>query len=246
MPGKRRQIAKKYQGYKTVKIGRRRAIARISFRGIKHFLRTSPFSNAANTAVTGTLSKTSEALVLTNSVVGGPIQYGTLCLKFSLDNVTNSTEFTTLFDQYRIVKVVVRIVPFFSQSLTGAAATATLAQTAVLVHSCIDNDDVTAPALSDAGISEIRQFNSYRMMNITNGRGYFKRTIYPRTAVPVYGTGAFASYAMGNKKMWLDCQNPDTEHYGLKMIFESSYSGVASVLYFKCEYDYYIELKDAR
>lgn len=252
MPGRRR-IAKKYIGSRYVKRVRRdgqgaHRFLRPIFGGIKRFKRACPFSNSANLGVGGTISKHANALVMTIATSGGvsPIQFGACALKFSLSDVVNSTEFTLLFDSYRIVKVGVKIVPFFTQSSTGAAVSATSAQTSVLIHSIIDYDDSTTPTATDAGVSEMRQFSSYKMKNISTGKGSFYRTFRPLTAVPVFASGVFSSYATGNKNMWLDCNSPDTEHYGLKIIMEANDSGANTVLYFKCEYTIYMEFKDVR
>lgn len=210
------------------------------------FKRVCPFSNSAFLGVTGTLSKSTDALLMTMASIGTSIQYGAFGLKFGLADVVNSTEFTLLFDQYRITGVKVKMFPFYTETTTGAAVSATSAQTTILVHSIIDLDDASTPTATDAGISEIRQYASYRCHNLSQGKGYFARSIRPRMATPVYAAGAFSAYAQAPMKIWVDCQNPDAEYYGLKCIFEANNSGANTVLYVKCETTYYLQLKNVR
>lgn len=233
---------KKYVGGRFKQMVR----SRFSNRDLHYFKRACPFSNSTLLTVAGTVGKSADAMTVTLVTAGAGIQYGAFSLKFALADIVNSTEMTLLFDSYQIQKIVVKILPFYTQSTSGAAVGATLAQTVCLFHSIIDYDDADIPTATDVGISEIRQFSSYRVKNITTGKGYWQRSLVPRTAVPVYGGGAFANYVTGPKNMWLDCNSPSTEHYGLKVIVEANNSGTDTKLYFKCEYTMYLKLKSVR
>ena len=85
---------------------------------VHHFRRTFKASNISST---------------TTGVLGG--------YSFSLDQLPNYTEFTNLFDQYRINKIVVKFIPNHNSSDVSAST-----QVISNFNSVIDPTDATAPA----------------------------------------------------------------------------------------------------
>ena len=74
---------------------------------------------------------------------------------FNLSQLPNYTDFTNLYDQYRINKIVFKIIPKFSEASinAGTANNANLAQ----IHSVIDYDDAVTPT----ALSDLVQYQSY-------------------------------------------------------------------------------------
>lgn len=130
--------------------------------------------------------------------------FGTLI--FQLSSVPNSTEFTLLFDQYRILGAQVKwITPWNAVEKVNNAVQPQFPT----FHSIIDLDDETPLT----GIPEMEQYTSYRVQRYT---GTIKRYLTPRVSVPTYRTGVTFGYGLGHKKFWLDCGYNDVPHYGLK------------------------------
>lgn len=216
-----------------------------SYRSLKRFMRVTTFSNSANLQVDGVvLQKGASAMTINVNGSGGVIQYGAFAFKINLSDVNNVTEFTSLFDRYKIKKVKVVLTPFFNMGVTGAAYSAGSAQANVLVHTAIDYDDVTIPSADDAGINILRQYETYKVTRLGSRR--LVRTWTPRFAQAVYGSGAFTSYVQGSKTIWLDCASPDIEHYGLKGVVEVNNTLANAIFYVKCEYTAYLEFKATR
>jgi len=210
------------------------------------FVRTATYSNSSNTGIDGSgfVDKGADALKLNLSAGAGAIRYGSGSMFFTLDSLPDYTEFTTLFDTYRIEKVKIKFTPFFGTSLTGAAVSATSAQCTVLWHDIIDTDDKDVPTNSDTGLSQLRQYKSYKTRSLASGRS-FSRTLIPRSAQAVY-SGAFTAYAQTPQKIWYDCNNADVQFYGYKFIVEANYAGSDTILYVKAEVKMKLSLRDVR
>ena len=212
------------------------------------FRRVANYSNSGNLIRTGIITQSTDVLLLTLSSIGSAIQYGAGAVYFTLDAVPNSTEFTLLFDEYRIESVVIKFTPFWTQSLTAAAAVGTAGQTTVLWHDIFDEDDAGIPTATDAGINEMRQYNNYRVRTFVNGRPITK-TMRPRTqgvaAITAGTIGSTANMTLP-RKIFYDCNEPAIEYYGYKFICEASNSGANTVLYIKCEVTTTFTMKGVR
>lgn len=211
------------------------------------FKRTTNFANIAPLSVSGTLFKGSaDAMTMLMASAGTPVQYGSLSLYFTLGDMPDYTEFTTLFDTYRLHHVTVKITPFWGDSATGAAVAGTSAQTCVLWHHIIDRDDASLPTASDAGVATLREYESYQTLSLARGRAVVVQIPQPLAAVAVYQASAFNAYGRTTPGQWLDAATPATQYFGYKAICEANNSGANTALYLKCEYTAYWELRDVR
>ncbi len=120
----------------------------------------------------------------------------TQAFSFTLGGLNNATEFTSLFDQYRLVQVQAQFYPDDAPESN-------------LIYTVIDYDD--ASALTGPG-----QPLEYGTLQVNRFDEYFERTLNPRASLAAY-SGTFTSYAMAPQKMWLDCNSPDIQYYGLKV-----------------------------
>lgn len=123
-------------------------------------------------------------------------------LYFRLSNLPNYTEFTNLFDKYRIMKVRVTFIPKSQQAGTDVA-TARTGTVAV----AIDYDSAVSPA----ALGTVMEYDNCKLYT---GEKRITRTFKPRIATAVYN-GAFTGYAEGMKDMWIDNASPDVQYYGL-------------------------------
>jgi hypothetical protein len=149
----------------------------------------------------------------------------TASLEFSLADDPSPTDFTSLFDQYRIAQVIVRFIPVsssFGPSTTAAAYPSLL--------TCIDYDDNVAPASPQT----VRQ---YETCQVTPNQSYVERVLNPKFATVAY-QGAFTAYSQANPRQWIDCSFPNVEYYGVKWATTpiTVVSGTYVLYNIECEY----------
>lgn len=125
---------------------------------------------------------------------------------FTLGMLPSASDFTNLYDEYRINKVVFKIIPKFSQVLSSSGSGVShLTQ----VHTAFDYDDSLALPQATA-LSEITQYQTHRM---SRGNAVHTRVIVPKCEINVSGlSGAPKAY------QWLDCDNTTILHNGIKVV----------------------------
>lgn len=217
-----------------------------SFKNTVHsFKRVVNFCNIAPHSTTGGCIKTADSMYLT--VPAGPgVGYGSGSLFFTIGDLPDYTEFTSLFDRYMIMGVQIKIIPYCTTSEAQMVGQ-TNPSSSVIMHSIIDYDDTNVPAPSDTGVNLLREFSTYKVQNMNLGKGYFKRYLRPRIAVAAYNSGVFNGYA-NLKSQWCDAATPSVQHYGFKYVMETfNGSGTSPIYaYFKMEYTMYFKCKDLR
>lgn len=144
---------------------------------------------------------------------GGPDgQYG---FSYTIAALPNATEFTTLFDQYKIKGIKARFLPRGNVSeLTGATG-----GNIGSIASVIDYDDGTAPT---GGISQLSQYQSFKL---TRSNQQHSRYFKPRLNIAAINSVAGGTQNKLNVRGWLDCDVTTTEHYGLKVVVPAPPSG---------------------
>lgn len=155
---------------------------------------------------------------------------GTGVMEFRLNELVNVSEFTNLFDRYRIRGVQVKIVPAVTGYDGNPQATAAGRPN---LHTAIDYNDSTAPA----NVLELMQYDTYKM---TPGDRVHKRYFSPRPSQEVFRTAISSSYATLPRNTWLDCTTSgiDIPHFCLKWVTDNT--GVAfnwivyKTFYFQC------------
>lgn len=196
-----------------------------------------------NIVLSGNCAKTAQNVHISTDSGVNVINYGLIVCTFKLADVVSYTEFTNLFDQYRIDKVQFRLIPYATGVLTGAAVSPAAGQPSVFVHSIVDYDDDNTLALSNAGVDAMRQYPNYRMSNlIKNG---FKRTLKPKVLSSTYQTSLTTGYRPVSFK-WADCAYPDIPAYGLKIMFESISGGAVTDIVCKAEVKFWLSFKNLR
>jgi len=129
-------------------------------------------------------------------------------LQFMLSHLANVSEIVNLYDNYRIKKVVVQVIPSFNSSelIQAVAGPAGIP----CMHYAVDSDDATVPA-NRTSIME----NSYcRTVRLD---APFNIVIVPRAqnVVATSGGGSVAG-GMLPANTWLDTASQNIPHYGLK------------------------------
>lgn len=152
---------------------------------------------------------------------------------FALTSLDNYTEFTGLFDQYRIVAVELHIRPLQNNSQYFSTSTDLFPR----FCSVIDYDDATV--LTSA--ADYRQYQTYKE---TNWNQYHSRVIRPHLAVAAY-SGAFNSYA-NMSGTWIDLVSPSVQHYGWKYFVSTGAVGQTHLQSWSVEYKYCLEFRQVR
>lgn len=144
------------------------------------------------------------AQAVINSATAQHLQIG-----FELADLPQSTTFASLFDQYRIEKVLLRfkarnnaVAVFNTASPNGAVPTAAVVK---------DLDDASA-------LTSLTQYLEYDSMESFSGEEDMVVEIDPSVTPAVYAGGAFSGYAIEqSSKLWLDIANTSIPHYGVKI-----------------------------
>lgn len=124
---------------------------------------------------------------------------------YSLATLPSYTEFTDLFDQYRIVWVKWKIFwnhPTDMMNFAGAQTTGV-----PILYTMKDTNDGSVP-VSVAAMSQNETFQSYLMTRPITV------SFRPKCAQAVY-SGAFTSYAEQGMP-WVDSNSPSVQYYGIK------------------------------
>lgn len=171
-------------------------------------------------------------LFLENSI--GVTAAGTLYSNhfgFTLGMLPAATDFTNLFDQYRINKVVWKAIPKFNtvNALSGAG-NALLAQ----VHTAIDYDDSAALPTGTA-LSEITQYQTHRMHR---GTAVVRRTIVPKAELTGSGASVFPK-----AYQWIDCDNTAILHNGIKVVIPKPLPA-GTEMWYDVQMDVYLSCKN--
>lgn len=149
---------------------------------------------------------------------GTPIQSGNVdvhnAFYFQLDQLPNYTEFTNLYDQYKVYSITYTIMPTFNVNLVTATNTTQL--TPVLyVH---DYDDSNALA-SDT------DYYQYSNLKMKRAGSTFKIQLYPKIAGAVYQSAVSTGYStLPSNKQWIDIAQYQVKHYGIKIKFPTCFA----------------------
>ena len=143
---------------------------------------------------------------------------------FTLNQLPNVTDFTSLYDQYKINGIKFTLIPRHTEVPMNTSV-------GLQVMSVLDFDDDVAPT----SINDLCQYGNMKQTrgNINHSR-YFRPTI--RKSVDV--AGASPGYQV-SKSEWLDLANTVVKHYGLKYAIEQGNVAVTYDLkidmYFQCK-----------
>jgi len=121
---------------------------------------------------------------------------------FALSDVTDYSRLTALYDQYRISRIIIHMVP-----MTSVPFPASIFSTSDLFVA-VDFDDANSPASASALLA----YDTVR--HVSAGRA-FNSSFTPHLALAAYN-GAFTGYT-STAPTWLDCASASIQHYGVKV-----------------------------
>lgn len=150
---------------------------------------------------------------------------------FNLSAVTNSAEFSSLYDQYQIKGIKIELIP----KHTEVIASTTVVQGNV--HSVLDYDDSNTPI----GLDTLLQYQNYRSTRMNR---VHKRYLKPKVLHEIYRSAVSTGYAP-KSNTWLDVAADSIPHYGVKFWFDGLPVGAAT-LYYDVKTTYYLAFKNVR
>jgi len=149
---------------------------------------------------------------------------------FNLQDLPNYTEFTALFDRWRIVNVEATLI--YQQSInTSTFCFPTL-------FASIDLNDASTPAT----LNQILERENTRVMPFSAAIAMHKISMKPRTLVQ----GVAGSLAVEVKDAWADCLVPAQDFYGLKFWMQNYNSTVSGSATIRLVFRYDLEFQTAR
>lgn len=159
---------------------------------------------------------------------GGVITANFQAYQFSIGQIPNVSEFSSLWDQYRINKIKLEFIPAITE--VNQATSNYMPN----LHTVMDYDDANAPS----ALTEMMQYPGYRR---TPGNRMHKRYFTPAVSMEVYRSAISTGYST-RFKQWLDFGNTDVPHYGVKLCADGyAASGqqwawnVYATFYFSCK-----------
>lgn len=165
------------------------------------------------------------------STVAGAAAYAN-AWEFALNLLPNFTDFTNLYDVYRINKVVMKIIPKITESalLSGSVNNDNLTQ----IHSAIDYDDNTAP-------TSVQQLCEYATHKMTRGSQIHTRVLVPK--IEIASTSGVGQ--MPKAYQWIDTDTPGQLHRGVKVWVDPPVTA-GTQMFYDVQLTYYISCKNVR
>lgn len=157
-------------------------------------------------------------------------------MQFRLANVQSNSDFVALYDQYKIKGVKVTIVPL-SDTATSQASS--------FLPTLYWARDYDSANVAPAGEADLRQRQDVKTMRLTGPRSIYIKN--PKCITDVEGQGAGVMLASKVENAgWVDCNDTNIMHNGLKMWFKNVDLRVAptTITAFRFELTYYLSFRN--
>lgn len=165
---------------------------------------------------------------------------------FGLNQLPNYTEFTTLGDQFCIRYI--KLYAVYRGTTLSMIESANNSYIGYPNLICVrDYDDDSIPTPSETGYNELREYNKSKTFTFTAEKRCFQIGLTPAIRTEAYRSLTTSSY-VPKFKQYIDCDTPDTPHYGLKMVIQTpSISALNTpISYYDFYATFYIALKNVR
>ncbi len=157
---------------------------------------------------------------------------------FSFNQIPGYTDLAAVYDQYRILKVVIHHTSI-SQGIVQASTGANGVNIPPTFLICTDYDDSVAPGTLDV----LREYATCQNKPVNRNFSY---TIYPRSSTMVYEGVAATGYSP-KYGQWLSTTDPGIPHYGVKWgINTNALTGAADAFGFTREVEIHFECKNSK
>lgn len=166
-------------------------------------------------------------------------------LEFKFSDITGAAEFSALYDRYMITMVImkIRIVnnPDATIKLNDALNIYNSSNWYPRLFSCPDYDNSTVETLT-----QLKERARTRM-RVLKPNAYLKYVIKPAVAIQTYRTSLASGYAP-KWRQWLDMDQTDVPHYGMKFVMDMSGLDPSDTYPYKLEIErtFYFKCADVR
>lgn len=168
-------------------------------------------------------------LLRTQQVSGG----GGDSITFMLSDLPNYTDFTNLFDFYKIKGVKLKLIPCQTSALTSSGTNYNLPR----ISYFWDYNDNAVPTTQN----EMLERDNVRTVM---GNRIIKTFARPCPQEPVFVNNLVTGYEQGSRNKWLNITNNNIPHYGFKIWYDGDSSTIIQT--YKIFATYYIALKDSK
>jgi len=158
-----------------------------------------------------------------------------LGVNFQFDNIVQYTDFTTLYDQYKITGILAYV-----RLMTNPDSQAASTQIFPTLWWITDYDDDTTPSLTT-----IKEKQGVKRTPLLPGRQIKIFIKNPHVDSMIYNGITGTGYAT-LRNQWVDCNSPAVPHYGLKMCVDTEGVTQAGNYYLSIEYKYYFSCRGAQ
>ena len=137
---------------------------------------------------------------------------GGLAVAMNTAPLPNITEFTALFDQYKIRSCTIDMRFANNNSSINSPSTSL-----PVLYYADDMDDVS-PLTQNA----LQQYGRCKTTMLGTGAKEFTRhRVVPKPLVQLYETGVSTGYSNPIKPIWIDCNDATVPHYGVKICWDN-------------------------
>nr|QTE03422.1 MAG: capsid protein [Phoenicopteridae CRESS-DNA-virus sp.] len=158
---------------------------------------------------------------------------------FRLSDVFGASEFTGLFDSYKINCVVLKIIPDQGPKLDGAW---TVRTPPIMYnpqfHWALDYNDNTP-----VNTNVLVEYQTYKTTPFTRP---ITIKLYPRSSSPVYNNAVTTGYAISPRGQWIDISSPNVGHYAMKFAVDNMNHSQSQIVNFKIRPIYYLSFKGVK
>jgi len=147
---------------------------------------------------------------------------------FTFDSIINYTEFTSLYDSYRIDSIRLTLIPAYTIAQTGVSTNLG----GYMVAVC-DYDDATTTS-----IANLLQCSNKRIYGLTRQ----VTMVLPELRTKVGASGATGGNMVSARSSWFDLADTAQPFYGLKIAFTQT----TIVQTYNAIFDYYVSLRGDR
>lgn len=159
-----------------------------------------------------------------------------LAYQFRLDNVSGVSDFTNLYDGYKINKIQLMLEPFWDQSIVGTVNNLKM----TVVH---DYND--AVPLTDE--DEYLQYGNCKRYFMTSKRG-IRITLYPKLNNVIENAGGAANgfTSLNSNRQFLNIATDEVPHFGLKMLIPGNSQVPADSLQFRVRAKFWLSMRGTK
>lgn len=160
-----------------------------------------------------------------------------LTYQFSLSNVVNPTDFTNVYDMYKINKVVLTLEPIWNSNGDFSTNVNIQSRKLRVVHDYNDGDQLTQED-DYLEYSNCKSYSPIRTANIT---------LYPKLNNKIEDVNdgdAFTS--VNSNKVWLRTASTTVPHFGLKVFIPANIANIDEINLFRVRAKFHLSFKNSK